>query len=157
MRIRPIGTTSHFHLGYEDPNIGLCSDLGTFGRFLDPGNPADGCEPIDALTEPRKGAQMHLPGLGVRIFAFESAPGLDPRLQFNMNQIRVLSGEFEVCFVQSDGPWITSAPTNEHPGYCSTLGPGNWDVSAGVVDAYEVRIWALTDGAVFTDIGITTL
>lgn len=154
MRIRPVGTISHFHLNYEDPAVGWCNDLGTTGRHIDG---SAGCDSIDPVTEPRSGAQMHQTGLGVRLYAYQYGPGPDPRLQFNLNQIRVLSGEFEICFVQSDGPWITAEPTDQHAGYCGTVGAGNWDLSAAVVDAYEVRIYSLTHDAVFTDVGITTL
>lgn len=155
--IEPIGAESHYHLGYEDPDISWCNDLGTFGRMQDPADPLTDCDPIDPVTEPRNGLHTHYVNWGVRVLAHESVPGPDPRLQFDMNQIRVLSGEVEVCFVRTDLPWITSEATDQASGYCGHLTPGSWDVSASVTDAYEVRIWARMPNTVITDIGITTL
>ena len=149
--VHPVGA-SHYHLGYVDDTIRWCFDLETFGKPVDPNNPASDCNPIDPLTEPRSGVQAHIEDYSIRIFAYDTQT--KDRLTFDLNQIRILSGQAEICFVKSDLPWIAAEPTDDPPGYCGDLGPGNWDVSASVIDAYEVRIYARSPNLVFTDLGI---
>ena len=149
--VQPVGN-SHYHLGYVDETIRWCFDLETFGRPVDPDDPISDCTAIDPTTEPRSGIQPHVQDFSIRIFAYDTQT--KDRLQFDLNQIRILSGQAEICFVKTDLPWITSEPTDDPPGYCGDLGPGNWDISESVVDAHEVRIYARSANMSFTDLGI---
>ncbi len=151
--IEPIGM-EHYHINYNDDDLRFCPDLGTFGRPLDPSNPVSACSEIDPLAEPREAIQPHLEGYGVRVFARNVATG--ERIPFTMNQIRVVSGSSELCFVRTDLPWITSAPTDQPAGYCGDLEVGNWDISATVTDAYEVRVYSRSPDNSFSDIGLAT-
>lgn len=149
--VEPIGS-NHYHLNYVDTDIRWCTDLGELGRPTDPADPTSPCDPIDPVTEPRKAIQPHLQGYAVRVFAYD--PVTKDRIPFTMNQIRIVSGTSEVCFVRTDLPWITAAPTDQPAGYCGELETGNWDVSATVTDAYEVRIYSRSPNNSFTDIGL---
>ena len=122
---------------------------------LDPSDASSNCSPIDPTTEPREAVQPHSQNYAIRIFAYQPATG--DRVQFNLNQLRVLGGDAEICFVRTDLPWITSKPTDQPAGYCGDLEPGNWDISASVTDAYEVRLYSRSPNTSFTDIGINTL
>ncbi|MFV0526210.1 MAG: hypothetical protein ACK5RL_17120 [Acidimicrobiales bacterium] len=152
--VQPIGAYEgiHFHLNYADPTLRLCPDLETIGRPEDPADLLSPCDPIDPLTEPRSGVQPHQVDLGIRIFAYDIATR--DRVPFDLNQIRVLGGEAEVCFVRTDLPWIAAEPTDDPAGYCGDLPPGNWDVSDDATDAYEVRVWSRSPAMSFTDVGI---
>lgn len=151
--VEPVGS-SHYHLGYVDETIRWCLDLETFGRPVDPDDAASDCDPIDPLTEPRSGVQPHVENYSIRVFAYDTQT--KDRVKLDLNQIRILSGQAEVCFVKTDLPWITAEPTDDPPGYCGDLGPGNWDVSESVIDAHEVRIYARSSNMSFTDLRIDT-
>ncbi len=151
--VQPVGS-SHYHLGYVDETIRWCLDLETFGRPVDPDDAASACNPIDPLTEPRSGVQPHFENYSIRVLAYDTQT--KDRVNFDLNQIRILSGQAEVCFVKTDLPWITAEPTDDPPGYCGDLEPGDWDVSESVVDAHEVRIYARSPNMSFTDLGVNT-
>lgn len=153
MTVKPIGA-EHYHLNYVDKDLRWCSDLGTFGRPIDPENVGSSCSEIDPLSEPREAIQPHQLGYGVRVYAYNTDTG--DRVPFTMNQIRVVSGTSEICFVRTDLPWIAAGPTDQPAGYCGELGVGNWDVSATVTDAYEVRIYSRSPDNSFSDIGLAT-
>ncbi|MFV0256848.1 MAG: hypothetical protein ACK5PP_00150 [Acidimicrobiales bacterium] len=152
--VQPIGGQDglHFHLNYADPALRYCPDLGGFGRPVDPDDVLGPCEDIDPLTEPRSGVQPHQVDQGIRIFAYDIASR--DRVPFDLNQIRVLGGAAEVCFVRTDLPWIAAEPTDDPAGYCGDLPPGNWDVADDVTDAYEVRVWSRSPSMSFTDVGV---
>lgn len=151
--VHPIGA-EHYHINYVDDELRLCPDLGTFGRPLDPSNVASPCTEIDPLSEPRESIQPHQINYAIRVFAYDTVT--KERVPFTMNQLRILSGTSEVCFVRTDLPWIAAAPTDQPAGYCGELGVGNWDVSASVTDAYEVRIYSRSFANSFSDIGLAT-
>lgn len=151
--IEPIGA-EHYHINYEDHDLRFCLDLGTFGRPVEASDPLSACSEIDPLAEPREAIQPHSVGYAVRVYARNVATG--ERVPFTMNQLRIVSGNSEVCFVRTDLPWITAAPTDQPAGYCGDLGFGNWDVSATVTDAYEVRIYSRSPDNSFSDIGLAT-
>ncbi len=151
--VEPIGA-SHYHLNYVDKDLRWCTDLGTFGRPQDPADFSSPCDAIDPLSEPREAIQPHQTNYGVRVYAYHTQT--KERLQFTMNQLRIVSGDSEVCFVRTDLPWIAAGPTDQPAGYCGDLGVGNWDVSATVTDAYEVRIYSRSPNNSFTDIGLAT-
>jgi hypothetical protein len=145
--VEPIGYW-HYHLNYVDPPV-WCGDIGAFGHIDDDGV----CHPIDPVTEPRSGIQPHSENFGIRIYAYDI--DTKERVKFDLNQIRILGGDSEVCFQRTDYPWIAAEPTDDPAGYCGTVEPGSWDVSATVTDAYEVRVWSRSPLMSMTDLGIT--
>ena len=100
------------------------------------------------------GVQPDLINYPIRVFAYDI--NTKERIKFDLNQIRIVSGQAEVCFVKTDLPLIAAEPTDQPPGHCGDLGTGNWDVSASVVGAYEVRIYARSNKMSFNDLGIRT-
>ena len=154
---------SHYHLGYEDPQIDFCADIGNFGRHSEPkpANATDGeildwystpCTEIDPVAETRSSIQPHSVGAVTRIFTYES---LGPHLPFSLNEIEIVSGSSELCYLP-DGV-IKAAGPGGSPWTCLELDPGYYDLSGFANDVIEVRVTALTPNNAIDNIGADIL
>jgi hypothetical protein len=154
---------NHYHLGYEDPKIGLCLSLGTFGRHDEalPANPTDEelidwvsspCTEIDPVTEPRSAIQPHSAGYSTQIFVYDDG---GEHLRFELSELQIVSGTSDVCHLPS-GPWEAAEPGGS-PWSCIELDAGYYDLSNIVDDAVEVRIEALSPNNEIDNIAVDVL
>ena len=126
----------HFHLGYVDPEVGLC---------LDPENPHDtpvggwskgeDCAPIDPVTEPRSNVMPHGYWYHLRLDKYDGFGSDDTPRPFTLERVRILSTATRVCYrMPPEGPWVVAPPASpfDEPGlvYCwASLSPGYWDLA----------------------------
>jgi hypothetical protein len=139
---------SHYHLGYDDPRIGMCWDIGEFGRHEEPlpDNYTDEefndwlltpCEPIDPVAETRSGITPHDEGSTIQIFLYDLE---ELRRPFTLNQIHVVNGSAQLCYKKA-GEWEAALPGGSPGWYClDNLGAGWWDLSGITNNIVEVHI-----------------
>jgi len=145
IRIKTL-VNSHFHLGYEDPDIVPCfgNDQAYPSRMDTSGN----CEYVDILQEPRTHLSSHTSTEIIDIRVYDESG----YLPFNLNQIAVVGvTPIRFCYKKaqqdnSPAEWVVNDPPgNSSPGVwqCwNQLDTGVWDLSNWVTDAIQVKISA---------------
>ena len=138
--VRPVSPYSHFHLGYEDPDIQPCP-----GSFVDWDIVHDDgtCEEFDPRDKPRR-LLSHDGGAAIHLYLYDGYG----KKTFGLNGLRVL-GEHPVrlCYKPAqevDTGWETSEPGGStSPGIwlCwDELGLGTWDLSEYAGYITEVKL-----------------
>ena len=148
--VRPVSPYTHFHLGYEDPDIQPCP-----GSFVDWDIVhEDGtCEEFDPRDKPRR-LSSHDSAAVIHLYLYD---GFSTRT-FGLNGLKVLGAyPVRVCYKplqESDGPWETSEPggsTSSGIWLCwDELGLGTWDLSGYAGYITEVKISSAGQAGPFT-------
>lgn len=140
--IRPL-VNSHFHVGYEDPNVLPCPshDQAYPSIIEDDGE----CNFVDVPTEPRTYMTTHTP---TEYMWLRARGVLDQWTTFALNQVRIAGNNaVRICYRKDqevDLSWLTSGvEQGTIPGVwlCwSKLDPGTWDLSNYVWNVTDVKI-----------------
>jgi len=156
--VRPLGNWDHYHLNYEDPDIGPCEPFGEWGYP----QPDGSCDDFDPRDKDRS-ISTHDPESGVHLYTYDGSG----KLPFSLKRITVLGNSpLRLCYRPDQvvsGDWITSeADGTTFPGiwYCwDSLDPGwVWDLSQYANNVTDVKFYS-ADGlypAKADDITIST-
>jgi len=129
LNVEPL-TYGHFHLSFEDPNIG-CLANGGFGK-LDSNNQ---CVAVDWDNEPRM-LQSHVQDHWIKVW-MEDGSSHQARA-FDLRRISVGGGpSIQLWFLTQDGNWWF---------WSQLKGAKNWKLEQWAKDVMEVRIRGASSG-----------
>jgi len=135
VEVRPL-SQSHYHLGYDDPDI-VCYEDGEMQRKLEDGT----CEPVNHIKEPRY-LRSHDGNTWIHIFVWDG----ESKVPFTFGSLRNRSNPaIRVCYKKAEGAdessWIVNSPDESVEWTCfDTVDTGHWYFSLYSTDVIEVKI-----------------
>lgn len=130
LNVEPMNVVTHFHLSFQDPNIGCLANNG-FGKL----NSNNVCVPVDWDNEPRM-LQSHVQDQWIKIWMEDGSS--HQHRAFDLRRIHVGAGPaIQLWFQKQDGTWWFWNQLN---------GGKNWKVEQWTENVLEVRIRGTNSG-----------